>query len=92
MEDKKAMLIEKKMSLIELINHTEEAPKLNFFNFLSEKIDHDYTYLANLFSKTEGLTIEYFIIYHKIESVKNVSLTMNLTLMKYLGSFTIAVW
>ena len=49
MEDKKAMLIEKKMSLIELINHTEEAPKLNFFNFLSEKIDHDYTYLSQSF-------------------------------------------
>lgn len=71
MDDKKAMLIEKiKNAIIEKIHYTEEIPKINFSNYLSEKLDYDYTYLANLFSETEGTTIEQFILRHKIERVK----------------------
>src|SRR5256885_7521040 len=71
MDDKNAMLIEKiKNVIIEMIHYTDEMPKVNFSDFLSEKLSYNYTYLANLFSETEGTTIEQFIIIHKIERVK----------------------
>ncbi len=73
MEDKKAILIERiKNVIIEMIHYTDESLKVNFSDFLSEKLNHDYTYLANLFSEVEGITIEHFIIKHKIERVKEL--------------------
>jgi len=71
MTDKRAILIEKiKNSIVEMIHYSDELPKINFSDFISEKLDYDYTYLANLFSETEGTTIEQFILRHKIERVK----------------------
>ena len=73
MDDKKAILIEKiKNVIIELIHYTDELPKVNFSDYLSSKLDYDYTYLANLFSDVQGTTIEKFIIFHKIERVKEL--------------------
>jgi len=73
MDDKRAMLIEKiKNVIIEMIHHSDEVVKMNFSNYLSEKINHDYTYLANLFSEVQGTTIEQFIISHKIERIKEL--------------------
>ena len=73
MDDKRAMLIEKiKNVIIEMVHHSEEAIKINFSDFLSEKLKHDYTYLANLFSEVQGTTIEQFIIVHKIERIKEL--------------------
>lgn len=71
MDDKKAMLIEKiKNVIVEMIHYNDDLPKVNFSDYLSEKLQYDYTYLANLFSETEGTTIEQFILLHKIERVK----------------------
>src|SRR4051812_22109445 len=66
MDDKKAMLIEKiKNVIIEVVHHREgEFIKVNFSNYLSEKLNHDYTYLANLFSEVQGTTIEQYMISH----------------------------
>ena len=73
MDDKRAMLIEKiKNVIIEMVHHSEEAIKVNFSDYLSEKLNHDYTYLANLFSEVQGTTIEQFIIGHKIERIKEL--------------------
>jgi len=73
MDNKKSILIEKiKQVIIELIHYTDEPLKINFSNHLSEKLNYDYTYLANLFSAVEGTTIEHFIIVHKIEKVKEL--------------------
>ena len=73
MDDRKAVLIEKiKTVIIEMVHYTDELPKTNFSDYLSEKLNHDYTYLANLFSEVEGTTIEKFIISHKIERVKEL--------------------
>ena len=73
MDDKKAILIEKIQNvIIEMVHYSEEVPKVNFSDYLSEKLDHDYTYMANLFSETKGITIEHFIILHKIERVKEL--------------------
>lgn len=73
MDDKKAILIEKiKNVIIEMIHHTEEIIKTNFSDYLSEKLNHDYTYLSNLFSEVQGITIAQFIINHKIERIKEL--------------------
>ncbi len=73
MDDKRAMLIEKiKNVIIEMVHHTDGLIKTNFSNYLSEKLDYDYTYLANLFSEVQGTTIEHFIISHKIERIKEL--------------------
>jgi AraC-like DNA-binding protein len=73
MDDKKAVLIEKiKNVIIEMVHYTDEVIKVNFSNFLSEKLQHDYTYMANLFSEVQGTTIEQFIISHKIERIKEL--------------------
>ena len=82
MDDKKAILIEKiKIIIIEMIHYSDELPKTNFSDYLSKKLGYDYTYLSNLFSATEGTTIEYFILRHKIERVKELIIydELNLT-------------
>lgn len=81
MENKKAILIEKiKAIIIEMVHYADELPVINFSNFISEKLNHDYTYLANIFSETKGITIEQFIILHKIEKVKELLIYDELTL------------
>jgi AraC-like DNA-binding protein len=73
MDDKRAVLIEKiKNTIIEMIHHSDEMIKTNFSDYLSAKLNHDYTYLANLFSEVQGTTIEHFIINHKIERIKEL--------------------
>jgi len=82
MDDKKAVLIEKiKNVIIDMIHYTDELPKTNFSEYLSIKLNHDYGYLANLFSEIQGTTIEKFIISHKIERVKELIIydELNLT-------------
>jgi len=86
MDDKRAILIEKiKNVVIEVVHYSEELPKTNFSDYLSIKLNHDYTYLANLFSEVTGVTIEHFIIAHKIERVKELLLydELNLTEISY---------
>lgn len=81
MDDKRAILIEKiKNVIIEMVHYSEELPKTNFSDYLSAKLNHDYTYLANLFSEVTGVTIEHFIIAHKIERVKELLLYDELSL------------
>lgn len=81
MDYKKAQLIEKiKGVIIEMIHYDEELPKVKFSVYLSKKLNHNYTYLANLFSETEGTTIEHFMILHKIEKVKELIMYNDLNL------------
>lgn len=82
MDDKKSVLIEKiKNVIVEMVHYTDEIPKVNFSDYLREKLHYDYTYLANLFSETEGITIEHYIMNHKIERVKELIIydELNLT-------------
>jgi len=73
MDDKRAVLIERiKNAIIEMVHYTDEPLKINFSDYLSEKLKHDYTYLANLFSEIQGTTIEQFVISHKIERIKEL--------------------
>lgn len=86
MDDKRAVLIEKiKNVIIEMVHYTDELPKVNYSDYISEKLNHDYTYLSNIFSAVKGITIQQFIIVHKIERVKELLLynELNLTEISY---------
>jgi AraC-like DNA-binding protein len=73
MDDKKAMLVERiKNVIIDMIHYSDEPPLTKYSVYLCEKLNYDYTYLANLFSEVRGMTIEHFIIIHKIERVKEL--------------------
>jgi AraC-like DNA-binding protein len=73
MGDKRSQLIEKiKNTIVEQIHYSDEELRINFSDFLSEKLNHDYTYLANLFSEVTGTSIQKFIIRHKIERAKEL--------------------
>lgn len=73
MDDKKAILIEKiKVLITEMIHSNDELPEKNYSNYISEKLNYDYTYLSNLFSEIKGITIQQFIIVHKIERIKEL--------------------
>jgi len=81
MDDKKSVLIQKiKNVIIDLVHFTEEPLTINVSEYLSHKLNHDYTYLANLFSEVQGTTIEKFVITHKIERVKELLVYNELTL------------
>ena len=86
MDDKKAVLIEKiKNVIIDMIHYSDEVPKMNYSDYISEKLQHDYTYLSNIFSEVKGITIQQFIIIHKIERAKELMLydELNLTEISY---------
>ena len=81
LESKKNILIEKiKRIIIEMVHYSDELPKINNSNFISEKLGYDYTYLANIFSATKGISIQQYIINQKIERVKALLLYNELSL------------
>jgi len=81
LDDKKSVLVQKiKNVIIELVHHTDVRLVTKLSEHLSQKLNHDYTYLANLFSEVQGVTIEKFFISHKIEKVKELLVYNELTL------------
>ena len=91
MDDKKAMLIEKiKNIIIEMVHYTDEIPKVNYSDYISEKLGLEYTHISKIFSEVKGITIEQFIIAHKIERVKELLLygELNLTQISYIMNYS----
>jgi AraC-like DNA-binding protein len=81
MDNKKSMLIEKiKNIIVEMVHYDTEEPKIKNSNYISTKLNHNYTYLANLFAEATGTTIEHYIIIHKIERTKELIIYDELTL------------
>lgn len=73
MQNQKSILIEKiKNIIVELVHYAEEPLDINLSAYISQKLHHDYTYLANLFSETQGITIEHFYIVHRVERIKEL--------------------
>lgn len=86
MDDKRAILIEKiKNAVVEMVHHSNEVIKVTFSHYLSEKLNHDYTYLSNLFSEVQGSTIEQFVLAHKTERIKELIIygELNITEIAY---------
>ena len=86
MDNKKSILVEQiKSAIIDLVHYTDEQIKVNLSDYLSEKLNHSYTYLANLYSEVKGVTVEQFYLNHKIEKVKELIVydELNLTEIAY---------
>lgn len=70
LEDKKARQVEQiKNYIIQLIQEPETR-SLNYSDLIAEHLGKDYHYLSQLFSASENVTIERYIILQKIEKVK----------------------
>ncbi len=81
MDIKANTIIEKiKNVIIEMIQYIDDFPNINYSEYISKKLNYDYTYLSNIFSKVKGITIQQFIIIHKIEKIKKMLLYDNLNL------------
>jgi len=81
LDDKRSILIEKiKNAIVTMVHHIDEWPKENYSEHISKLLGYDYTYLANVFSEVKGMTIQQFIILHKIEKVKELLLYDELSL------------
>jgi AraC-like DNA-binding protein len=86
MDNTRAILIERIINvIIEMVHHTEKMIKINFSDYLSEKLNHDYNYMSKMFSEVKGITIQQFIINHKVEKIKELLLygELNLTEISY---------
>jgi len=73
LDDKKNIMVERiKTLIIELVHFNDEQIKTNLSDFLAEKLNHNYTYISNLFSEIKGTSIEQFYLSNKIERVKEL--------------------
>jgi AraC-like DNA-binding protein len=74
-EDKKTILVERIKNIItKMIHESEELPKVNYSDYISQQLGYDYTYLSNFFTEVKGITIQQFIILNKVERVKELLL------------------
>lgn len=81
LDDKISKTIERiKNRIIDLVHHQNEQLKINLSSYLSEDLNQDYSALSNLFSETEGITIEHYFIAQKIERVKELLIYNELSL------------
>ena len=86
LDDKRSILIEKiKNVIVEMIHYTDDLPRVTYSEYISKKLNYDYTYMANIFSEVKGMTIQQFIILHKIEKAKELLLydELNITEISY---------
>ncbi|WP_324679909.1 AraC family transcriptional regulator [Hymenobacter sp. GOD-10R] len=74
LEDPRDQLVDRiKTLLVALIHYPPPGPRLlNYSDYLVEHLSKDYHYLSHLFSASEGLTIEKFIIRQKVERAKEL--------------------
>lgn len=81
LDNKRQIFIERICCLIlEMVRYNDEIPQENYSSYISKKLRYDYKYISNIFSEIKGITIQQFIIIHKIEKVKELLLYDELTL------------
>jgi AraC-like DNA-binding protein len=73
-----------------MVHYSKDLPPVTFSTFLQKKMKLDYHKMAEIFSKTKGVTIEHFIIKHKIEKVKELITydKLNLTEISYVMNYS----
>lgn len=73
LDDHNAIIIEQiKNIIVELVHSNDTSPSINLSEFIANKLNLDYGYLTNLFTKVKGETIQHFYIKHKIEKAKEL--------------------
>jgi AraC family transcriptional regulator len=80
-DDRRSRLIEKiKKLILKRINTGLDESTDNLSDYLAGEMHLDYSYLSNLFSSVEGMTIEKYFIAQKIEKVKELLVYNELSL------------
>lgn len=74
LDNERAQLIEKVKNIIIQLVHGQERVTMpvKLSITLEEKMGVDYTYLSSLFSETEGITIEKYLIAQRVERAKEL--------------------
>lgn len=81
LDDKISKTIERiKNLIVDLVHHQNEKLKINLSSYIVDDLKQDYSTLSNLFSETEGITIEHYFIAQKIERVKELLIYNELSL------------
>ena len=81
LEDKMDQLVENiKAAIHEVVYHMDDIAKPNYSEIISKKVNLSYTSLSNTFSKSQGITIEKYIIEQRIERVKELLIYTDQTL------------
>ncbi|RIA09339.1 AraC-like DNA-binding protein [Flavobacteriaceae bacterium MAR_2010_72] len=82
LDDRKTVLVEKvKNIIIELIhNYGNITVQQKFSSIIADKLDVDYSYISSIFSATQGITIEKYIILQRIERAKELLVYNELSL------------
>lgn len=76
LDDYQEKIIEKIKSIIISRIQSPDSANINLSQVISQSLNKDYSFLSKLFSATEGVTIEQYIILQRIEKVKEL-LTYN---------------
>lgn len=71
-KDKDKLIESIRNTVIEIIHHSNLVEHITFSQVLADRLHKDYSYLSRLFSESENLTIEKFIIQQKVEKVKEL--------------------
>ena len=61
-----------RLTIMEYLSGNGREQKINLSAYITEKIPYDYSYLSDLFSSTEGTSIEQFFILQRIKKVKEL--------------------
>lgn len=91
LSNEKSILVDRiKTLIIEMIHYSDTLPKVNFSDYISDTLSYDYGYLSGLFTEVKGITIQQFIILHKIERAKELILydELNLTEIAFILHFS----
>ena len=81
LDDNKTQLIEKIKNIVrDQVHYTDKERAHNYSEILTKTLHKDYSYLSNLFSEVEGVTIEKYNINQKIEKVKELIIYDQLSL------------
>jgi AraC-like DNA-binding protein len=80
-DDKKSRIVNKiKTIIISQVFHSKEANTINLSKHISDQLNYDYNHLSNIFSESEGFSIEKYFINQRIERVKELILYDELSL------------
>ncbi|MFT4802616.1 MAG: AraC-like DNA-binding protein [Flavobacteriaceae bacterium] len=81
LDDKRTKTIEKiKNLIVNLVQNKNSNLQITLSDYLTKELHRDYSALSNLFSQVEGITIEKYYIFQKIEKVKELLVYDELTL------------
>ncbi len=66
--------------VIDMIHYADKFPQEGHADYISQKLGYDYQYLSEIFADVKGISIEQYIIDHKIERIKECILYDELNL------------